>query len=216
VPGYKNETFYTSPQEEGDHVNNARMTDLFFGPYKNTQALYIIKYGSLDTVIRIRYTGSVDQAPTALFTVDGENFLAGESIQFDGSQSSDPGGDPLSFEWDFGDGSTSDLESPTHAYSELGEYLVTLVVTDTAGQSHQLSRLIVVGQPPEAVIISPSIGDVFFVGEVLLLKGVAYDNTGKEISNENIEWEVQQHHAGKLLQYLLPVIISHQHQCSFV
>ena len=209
VPGYKNETFYKSPQEEGEHVNNARMTDLFFGPYKNTQALYIIKYGSLDTVIRIRYTGSVDQQPTALFTVDGDNFLAGESIQFDGSQSSDPEGDSLSFKWDFGDDdSSSDLESPSHAYSESGGYSVTLVVTDTAGQSHQLSKLIVVGQPPEAVILSPTKDDQFFVGEVLFLQGVAYDSTGKEISNDNIEWEVQQHHAGKLLFYSMPFFTS--------
>ncbi len=34
------------------------------------------------------------------------------------------------FLWDFGDGTTSTLTDPTHTYTEPGEYIVTLVVTD--------------------------------------------------------------------------------------
>ena len=35
-----------------------------------------------------------------------------------------------SFEWDFGDGSTSTLINPTHIYTEPGEYVVTLIIND--------------------------------------------------------------------------------------
>ncbi len=40
---------------------------------------------------------------------------------------------PYSFRWDFGDGTTSILERPTHTYERAGTYIVTLVVTDAAG-----------------------------------------------------------------------------------
>ncbi len=51
-------------------------------------------------------------------------------IQFDGSGSSDPDGDDLTFAWDFGDGSTGVGSSPTHTYGNAGNFQVTLVVND--------------------------------------------------------------------------------------
>ncbi len=40
---------------------------------------------------------------------------------------------PYSLRWDFGDGTTSVLEGPTHTYDRPGTYTVILVVTDAAG-----------------------------------------------------------------------------------
>ena len=58
--------------------------------------------------------------------------LVGDVIIFDGSESSDPEDDPLIYNWDFGDGTSADNASPTpsHAYSSLGVYTVTLEVDD--------------------------------------------------------------------------------------
>jgi len=41
---------------------------------------------------------------------------------------------PYSFEWDFGDGFHSTAFSPTHTYTNYGNYLVRLRVTDNDGQ----------------------------------------------------------------------------------
>jgi PKD repeat protein len=49
-------------------------------------------------------------------------------VQFDGSGSSDPDGDALSYMWDFGDGGSSTEVSPMHAYTATGTYNVTLTV----------------------------------------------------------------------------------------
>lgn len=56
------------------------------------------------------------------------------TVQVDGSRSSDLDGDvPLSYEWDFGDGSTGSGVAPAHAYSADGDYTITLNVIDSRG-----------------------------------------------------------------------------------
>lgn len=53
------------------------------------------------------------------------------SVRFDGSQSSDPDGDAITFAWDFGDGATGSGGTPSHTYAEDGDYNVSLVVKDS-------------------------------------------------------------------------------------
>jgi PKD repeat protein len=58
-------------------------------------------------------------------------------------------GDISSWLWTFGDGNTSALQNPDHAYSAPGSYDVTLTVTDIGGVSDALSQTIVVyGETP--------------------------------------------------------------------
>lgn len=54
----------------------------------------------------------------------------GQPISFDGSGSSDPDGDNLTYDWDFGDGGTASGALTSHTYAVAGSYLVTLTVTD--------------------------------------------------------------------------------------
>ncbi|MCH8003942.1 MAG: S8 family serine peptidase [Nanoarchaeota archaeon] len=51
-------------------------------------------------------------------------------VVFNGSGSSDPDGDALTYNWDFGDGSTGTGVNPSHAYTAGGTYTVTLIVND--------------------------------------------------------------------------------------
>ena len=42
-------------------------------------------------------------------------------------------GAPTSWNWDFGDGSTSTVQNPTHTYTQLGTYTVTLIASNNNG-----------------------------------------------------------------------------------
>lgn len=69
------------------------------------------------------------------------------SIQFDGSGSSDPDGDSLTYAWDFGDSGTDTGVMPTHSYSAAGIYDVCLTVNDGTVLSAQSCTLAVVYDP---------------------------------------------------------------------
>ena len=74
------------------------------------------------------------------FAVPGGPYVgvAGQPVPFDGSGSSDPEGHALTYDWSFGDGSTSTLPMPTHTYLAAGSYTVTLRVCDNSqGQRHR-------------------------------------------------------------------------------
>jgi PKD repeat protein len=63
--------------------------------------------------------------------------IIGEPVQF---YNTSQGTEPLSFVWDFGDGSPAiDEVNPHHVYKASGTYMVTLTVTDDAGVSGFIS-----------------------------------------------------------------------------
>ena len=68
-----------------------------------------------------------NQSPIANIVIDQ---IVGETVDFNGSGSNDPDGDIVSYEWDFGDGTTGSEVSPIHVYDSYGDHTVTLTVTD--------------------------------------------------------------------------------------
>jgi len=71
-----------------------------------------------------------NRPPTAVASSDitsGPNIL---TVNFDGSGSSDPDGDNLTYSWVFGDGSSSVQMNPSHDFDVAGTYDVQLTVSD--------------------------------------------------------------------------------------
>lgn|GEM_PF-1225704 len=60
-----------------------------------------------------------------------DNSCIGQTIQFyDKSNSSEP---IVHYDWDFGDGNTSNLMSPFHVFNAIGTYTVQLIITNQSG-----------------------------------------------------------------------------------
>jgi len=79
-----------------------------------------------------------NQPPVALFTYSpGSPVHSGDIVSFDASNSYDPEGGTISYEWDFGDGMTAEGKTVSHrfrgAQNEPKTYSMTLAVEDNYG-----------------------------------------------------------------------------------
>jgi PKD repeat protein len=72
-------------------------------------------------------TITVNQSLSPSFSYSPASPYAGQTVQFTDNSS----GNPTSRSWDFGDGSVSSLQNPTHAYSSAGTYTVTLTASNS-------------------------------------------------------------------------------------
>ena len=88
-------------------------------------------------VIIIGSGGGQNRPPSAKIDSPSnfDSFSVGEMITFDGSGSSDPDEDSLTYLWRFGDGNYTEVQLPdeivTHSYERTGSYVVTLRVSDS-------------------------------------------------------------------------------------
>ena len=115
---------------EGDRVNLFWSADMgMIQRLRNTggsQTLNVL-------VDDYEYTGEANSAPSAEMSYEPAEPKTGSNVFFT-STSTDPDGVIASYFWDFGDGSSSSQQNPTHTYSSAGTYPVTLTVMDNYGE----------------------------------------------------------------------------------
>lgn len=80
-------------------------------------------------------------------------------VSFDASESYDPDGRIVSYQWKFGDGAGAEGTKATHTYTKKGVYTATLTVRDDEENESSATQAITVGTPPVAVLAaSPTSG----------------------------------------------------------
>jgi PKD repeat protein len=104
----------------------------------------------------------------------------GDVIQFTGSARG--GTAPYTWSWDFGDGTTSTEQNPIHAYTILGKFQVSLIVTDSSNPTLTKTDI-----TTATIIEKPCTIDLKISGGTRLLINVT--NTGDE-DLTNIHWNV--------------------------
>ena len=114
-----------------------------------------------------------NEAPVAMADATPLSGNAPLEVSFSGDGSSDDNG-ISDYSWDFGDGGSSSAVNPSHTFTELGEYTVSLTVTDEAGLTDSDTVTITVtnetDQPPVARISAnttsgPAPLEVAFTGD---------------------------------------------------
>ena len=87
--------------------------------------LFTAMAGCLETL-------SSDSPPTVTMNVSPSGTVkVGDTVQFSATGSSDPDGDPLSFNWKFGDGDVATGQTASHVYNSQGAFTAELCVTST-------------------------------------------------------------------------------------
>jgi len=100
-----------------------------------------------------------NQPPTASFTV-GATSVPLVPVAFDGTGSSDPDGDPLTYDWSFGDGVAGGVAALAHAYTQAGSFTVRLTVDDGRGGSAFSEQQVTIGSGDVAQGTAPADGVV--------------------------------------------------------
>lgn len=112
-------------------------------------------------------------------------------VQFDASGSSDRDGDALTYQWDFGDGTTGTGVRPAHTYTAAGSYTARLTVSDGRGLTGSETVTIVVGnEPPTPTIEAPVAGSLFRAGQTVNLRGSATDPEDGPLPSSALSWHV--------------------------
>ncbi|MFN8572340.1 MAG: PKD domain-containing protein [Gemmatimonadaceae bacterium] len=79
----------------------------------------------------------------------------GSSIQFSVA-ATDPEGQPLTYDWDFGDGAHGSGASPTHAYNDDGTVPVSVTVSDGVLTTTVSTSVVITNAPPTATLDVPA------------------------------------------------------------
>ena len=100
-----------------------------------------------------------NEPPVADFSYSPAQPKAGEKVKFDGSSSTDPDGQVVSWSWDFGDGKTGTGRTVEHAYDKEGQYKVCLTVKDDKGAEGQACEQVTVAPSIPPATKLPTVGD---------------------------------------------------------
>ncbi len=114
------------------------------------------------------------------------------NVGFSAAGSSDPDGDALAYDWDFGDSTPHASGSTTsHSYTAAGIYTATLTVSDGRGGSDSAQLRIDAGNSaPTPSIDAPAASLRYRVGQQITLRGSATDAQDGELDGPHLSWRV--------------------------
>jgi cytochrome c len=139
----------------------SEIIDIKFGPEGD---LYVLDYGSTwfaksddSQLVRIEYNGG-NRPPTVQMTSNTTGGITPFTVAFSSAGSSDPDGDPLTFEWTIesamgGEPKVFTEPNPTVTFEREGIYSATLTVSDPAGATASDTIDIIAGNTPPAVTL---------------------------------------------------------------
>jgi glucose/arabinose dehydrogenase len=142
-------------------------------------------------VYKIQFANA-NRTPTAVVSAHPTSGIAPLEVGFDGSGSSDPDGDPLSYTWNFGDKSPAATGvTASHTYATNGPFDVRLVVDDQKGGTDSATLTIRVGNPPVGSITAPKEGTTFNPEDTIEYAGTGTDPEDGALPASAFRWSVR-------------------------
>jgi len=120
-----------------DSSGNIHVVWSDMGPQGHRDAFYAI-------------AGTSGNYPIASFTASPLQGDVPLEVNFDASDSYDPDGYIVSYQWEFGDGEKDSGKIVTHVYQNEGVYYAKLIITDNDGFTGSATKKIIAGNPPVA------------------------------------------------------------------
>ncbi len=180
---------YTFANEVQPQPNRGPV-QLNVGPDNNLYLL-VFDWTGNSSLTRIRYIGGTNNQPIANASATPLSGLIPLRVEFKGDQSSDPDAQPLTYGWDFGDGTYTTTTKPVYTYTVAGNYTATLTVTDTGGLSDSTRLYLTAGNSaPVVTITAPSALNTWKVGDTIAYSGTASDPEDGPLSGNSLNWEV--------------------------
>jgi glucose/arabinose dehydrogenase len=140
---------------------------------------------------------STNHGPTARASATPDHGLAPLDVQFDGTASTDPDGDALTYAWDLDDDGQYDdstAAKPSFHYATAGVRTVRLRVTDTHSESDATTVTVTVGAPPTLRILGPTHKRQWVVNDLIRFSGSAKDFQGDDLPPSALTWKLDLHH----------------------
>ncbi len=128
---------------------NPSTTYILPGTYTVSLTVYDGLGGS-HTTTRTNYINVTPSPQVSFYASDSQNICPPATLQFTNQTVSGAPG-AVSYSWDFGDGNTSNQEHPSYTYTTPGNYMVTLVATNSNNCPGSRIRRIQVVNRPQAV-----------------------------------------------------------------
>jgi glucose/arabinose dehydrogenase len=156
-------------------------------------SLYYVAFNA-GQLRRIRFAQGI--APTAIASAKPDSGYSPLAVQFSSLGSSSPYGGPLSYRWDFGDGSSSTTANPSHTYNGSGvrTFQAQLTASTRQGVSASASVRVVVGSlPPIVSITRPASGLAVHPGDTVSFAGTASD-PDEILPPSAFVWQILLHH----------------------
>ena len=158
-----------------------------------------------NAIYRVSYTGSGDLPPTAVATAAPGFGATPLSVAFSGAGSTDPEGQPLTYSWNFGDGSSlGTIVNPIHTFfapvGVLTTYAVTLTVRDPGGQTSVTPVTVILNDtPPQVSITSPtSLGLYSMAAPTVYPLSATFSDAEQGAGQLSCKWQVTLHHNSDL------------------
>ena len=126
----------------------------------------------------------INTPPEAAFTYAPLNPTTSDTLTFY-DQSLDFDGTIAAWRWEFGNGATSAVQTPTYRYDEAGTYEVTLTVTDDEGATGNATQEIIVGA---SVNVAPVANFTFAPALPQINQDIQFTDQSTDADDNLVDW----------------------------